>query len=67
MLIDIDDALLARHQELMMKMIQDNKGGNLGKEILEQRATELEREQIVRKIMGITTTAYFKRGDNEKG
>jgi len=60
MLIEIDDALLARHQLLLMKFIEEDEFG------LSYRAMQFEKEDIVRAIINITTTAYFKRGDNEK-
>jgi len=59
MLIDIDDALLARHQELLMKLIDDNTLDKF------DQAVHFETENVVQKIINITTTAYFKRGDNE--
>ena len=64
MLIDIDDALLARHQELLMELIEANNGKiQMGSQL--ERAKNFEKEGIVMEIINITTIAYYKRDDNE--
>jgi len=65
MLIDIDDALLARHQELLMKDIHESRCGKPEQPSEDLRASRFEREGIRQQIMDITTAAYFKRGENE--
>jgi len=63
--IDIDDALLARHQELLKKIIWVGNSEHPDRPSQEQRARRFELEGVARQIIDITTIAYFKRGDNE--
>jgi len=62
MLIDIDDALLARRQELLLKIsVARQEENQIGNQVEHERWKEVE--DISRKIVDITMLAYYKRGE----
>ncbi len=65
MKIDIDDALLARRQELLIKIsLARKEEDQIGNQVEHGRWKEVE--DIERKIINITMLAYYKRDDVEE-
>jgi len=61
--IEIDDALLARNQELLTKIIEYRENGQIGSQV--ENEAWMEIHSVTQKIIDITTTAYYKRGEEQ--
>jgi len=61
MKIDIDDALVARNNELLTKLIEDSKSEG---ETLDELGRWAELKEVQQKIIDVVTGAYVNRGND---